>query len=83
MKVYVVFGSTGEYSDRTEWIVCGFLDEEKAKERVLLAGEEARTLFASGEYSRYDAEPTNKYDDKFQMYYTGTVYYYAKVEVEV
>ena len=82
MKVYVVIGSTGEYSDRTEWIVCGFLDEEKAQERVLLAGAEARELFASGESSRYDSDPINKYDDKFQMGYTGTVYYYATVEVE-
>lgn len=28
--IYVVQGSTGEYSDRTDWIVCAFEDKEQA-----------------------------------------------------
>lgn len=83
MKVYVVIGTTGEYSDRMEWLVCGFLDEEKAKERVLLAEGFARDSFISGEFNRYDdVEIKNPYDGKFQIDYTGTDYYYAEIEVE-
>lgn len=30
-NVYVVFGYTGEYSDRTDWTVAAFLSEDAAK----------------------------------------------------
>ena len=35
MKIWIVQGSTGEYSDRTEWAVCAYKSEGKAQARVL------------------------------------------------
>jgi hypothetical protein len=34
MIIYVVFGTTGEYSDRREWTVKAFSEEKKAKKLV-------------------------------------------------
>ena len=83
MKVYVVFGSTGEYSDRREWIVCGFLDEKRAQERVVLASHRANELFVKYKNTYWDAtKEKNEYDDRFDMDYTGTTYYYAEVDCE-
>lgn len=41
-KVYVVRGSSGEWSERSEWIVAAYLDHEMAKRHVILATEEVR-----------------------------------------
>lgn len=32
--IYVVMGSHGEYSDRSEWMVAAYPDEQKAQEHV-------------------------------------------------
>lgn len=34
MKVYIVEGQTGEYSDRRVWPVCGYLSEAAARAKV-------------------------------------------------
>jgi len=34
MKIYIVVGSTGEYSERREWNVCAYKDEDKAATRI-------------------------------------------------
>lgn len=34
MRVWLVEGFTGEYDDRRDWIVGGFLDKNKAEELV-------------------------------------------------
>jgi hypothetical protein len=83
MKIYVVFGSTGEYSDRTEWPVKAFYDEDKAKELVENASEEADRIFANREnkYSRRNDE-SNKFDPDMRMDYTNTSYYFIAVELE-
>lgn len=46
MKIYVVIGSTGEYSDRMEWVACAFHDEEKAKQVVTEWDAQARVVAA-------------------------------------
>lgn len=33
-KIYVVVASSGEYSDRAEWVVCAYRDEADAKLHV-------------------------------------------------
>ena len=80
--VYVVMGYTGEYSDNREWPVCAFFDEEKAKERVVLAGERAREIFSKYKDILWDSEiEPNEYDPHMDMDYTGTSYFYHTVEV--
>ena len=46
MKVYVVFGTSGEYSDRNTWKIAAYFDEELAKQHVLLAEERARVIYS-------------------------------------
>lgn len=78
--IYVVIGWTGEYSDRNEWIVQAYTDEEAAKAHVLRAEEKAREIFQAEEADpAYDpgcARPDNPYDPDMQMDYTGTFYRY-------
>lgn len=86
MKVYVVRGSTGEYSGRSEWLVKAFLDKEEAENLVLLANQEAKRLFTEYKHNTkhnnlYDFEYINTYDIKFMMDYTGTNYYIEEVEL--
>lgn len=50
MEIYVVVGTTGEYSDRTEWMVCAYRDEQLAKDHVVAA-----TAWADAEKARRDA----------------------------
>lgn len=46
--IYAVFGQTGEYSDQVAWPVAAYLDEEKAKARVLKCTEQAKELATEG-----------------------------------
>ena len=84
--VHVVIGQTGEYSDRREWMVCGYVDEAMAQEHVRLASARAREIFtASNNYDLpYEARENlvNEYDpDAQSMDYTGTEYYIAAVDI--
>ena len=75
MKLYLVIGHTGEYSDRQQWVVCAYLDENKAKHHAEKAGEYARIEFEKLE-SKYrgDLIPENPWDAKMMIDYTGTSY---------
>ena len=52
--IWVVEGTTGEYSSRTEWPVCAFRSEEKAKEFTSQLLEYVRGSYA-WEYEKCDA----------------------------
>ena len=82
MKIYVVRGTTGEYSDRSEWSVVAFRTEERARERVLAATARAKEIEVT-RVSRYAAvKDINEFDLDMEMDYTGTNYYYNEVELE-
>lgn len=51
--VYVVMGTTGEYSDRDEWAVCAYTSEDSAKTHVERATARARELFERIQASVY------------------------------
>lgn len=85
--IYVVFGTTGEYSDRSEWPVRAFRTEAQAQELIEKASAAAREVFLkyeSGELHRWDIDDGdfNPYDSKMQIDYTGTTYYIYKVELD-
>lgn len=86
MKIYVVTGTTGEYSDRSEWLVKAFTDEKKAEEFVNMASGLAREIELKREsrYSGLDGIDPSEYafDPHFSMYDTGTFYTYDSVELE-
>jgi len=52
-KVWIVEGSTGEYSDHCEWRVCAFFSEDAAKafaEELSALGREAYEIRSKGNY---------------------------------
>lgn len=79
--VWVVYGMTGQYSDRCEWNVCGYATEELAQRHADLA--QARADQLPREYgSTYDIPAkANQYDLGMQIDYTGTTYRVCMVEV--
>ncbi len=74
--IYVVGGGTGEYSDRTEWIVAAFTDKAMGQEMVLRCEK-----FAPKEGMDYMAreKAKNPYDPNMRSDYTGTTYYLMEV----
>ena len=80
-KIYVVFGSTGEYSDRSEWMVKAFTSLEQAKELVVNAERRAKEIFVVRGSSYSSVKGLNEFDPNMGMDYTGTQYYYDTVEL--
>lgn len=76
--IYIVTGSTGEYSDRTEWTVRAFENEADAKAFVEMADAWAREWFNRHQDARWTDEAENDrpaHDPDFRSDYTGTSYY--------
>ena len=86
MNIYLVFGSTGEYSDRTEWVVGAFRSQPKAAELVVKLQALANTF----DYEhRYDARQVEfaklmaeAGDDRWHCDYTGTGYALEEVKLD-
>lgn len=80
--IYIVMGTTGEYSGRNEWPVKAYRDSRLAESHVTNATELAKIIEV--QYLRYDDTPldTNPYDPHMQMRYTGTSYFIMEVELD-
>lgn len=78
--IWIVWGRCGEYSDRTEWVVCAFLTEEAAKEHARLAEQEAAKVIAKHGYSNIQSG-SNRYDPQVRYDYTGTSYGCQMIEL--
>jgi hypothetical protein len=82
MKICLVMGTTGEYSDRTEWVVAAFISRamahqyaEKANQwcienNVSMNGTKPKDLNRN-----FDHHAVNPYDKVFSYSYTGTDYF--------
>ncbi len=95
ITVYIIEGSTGEYSDHREWPVAVYLHEDLAKRHIELATQRAHELmqkydnnycsyrWGSGYNQRTGPLPEdiNIYDLDMQWDYTGINYNYYKIEV--
>lgn len=87
-KIYVVKGTTGEWSDRVEWLAKAFRTEKAAQEFILYL-EEKYQSFNQGKrgFNRSEKEEKalNKLmcslDPRFHEDYTGTSWYYREVEL--
>lgn len=79
-KITVVMGTTGEYSDSTEWPVKAFADRGKAEAFCLLLNDLVRGS------SEWDHEKSYEFkhplDPKCRIDYTGTSYYVFDVDFE-
>lgn len=75
--IYIVMGTTGEYSDRIEWPVIAFEDEELAKQQVEYAKTMADKIYERClEYNKFPLiSAKNSYDPNMKMDYTGTSYF--------
>jgi len=84
MLIYVVEGSTGEYSDHREWPVKAFKDEEKAQAFVRACDAEYRLLKSTRKpkTNYFEDDRTHSLDPNFVEDYTGTNYRYYSVELE-
>ena len=86
MKIHVIMGSTGEYSDRREWPVRAVRDEERAKCIVELATQRATVINESKDrYASLDEKNpahVNEWDPDMQTDYTGTSYFYYTVDLD-
>jgi len=82
--IYVIVGTTGEYSDHREWFVKAFTAEAKAQEFVTAVSAISRELYAtlSSKYDYYDLKGLNPLDPNMQVDYTGVRYNYCEVELE-
>jgi len=76
--VYIVMGTTGEYSDRSEWSVCAYPERAQAEEHVERASQYARLALLNQQEQRPVLRETNPYDPDMKMDYTGTQYYVLK-----
>ena len=77
VTVYAVMGETGEYSDRTDWFVCAYMDAAAAQAHAERAQYVARRIEgdarATGRSLWANSEP-NPHDPNMQIDYTGTSY---------
>lgn len=76
MPIFLVMGSTGEYDDHHEWIVCAYRDVESAQTHAKLAEEDAAKRYTgrlghAPIFERHDSP----FDACMQIDYTGTSYY--------
>ena len=90
MKIFIVMGTTGEYSDRAEWPVVAFHSELLAQVRVTQATTRGNELSVKYPYTyEYNSRKnekmggeTNEFDPNFRFEYNGTSYYILSVELE-
>lgn len=79
MTVFIVHGTSGEYSDRSEWIVAGYLKDADAKAHVEQAEQYAKVWCAKHNY----IEPhPNPFDEQACASYTGISYWYEEIEIK-
>ena len=80
--IWVLSGSTGEYSEFSEWVVCAYRTEEDAKKHQQLAQAEADNIKRKRKIYGAVGKPYNKYDpEQMNMDYNGTTYSYKLVEL--
>lgn len=80
--IWVVQGTTGEYSDRDEWIVVAVNSQELAEEWIKALDIQYQSIppeLRDDRWEHQDAiEKIMSLDPKFRMDYTGTSYFYSE-----
>lgn len=82
MKIWIVEGTTGEYSDRDDWAVVAYKSKKKAEDHVRNAMLRAKEIEESRESRYHAAEGVNQFDPKMRMDYTGTEYYTVECDLK-
>jgi hypothetical protein len=84
--IYVVQGTTGEYSDRTDWMVRAYNTMEEAKEEVTRLSDLLRSLGGYKFNMDWDerdviSEVMRLTDHRFHMDYGGTMWFVNECEL--
>lgn len=77
--VFVVMGTTGEYSDRSEWPVCWFDTEAGAQDYAVSLKAEGDALPAKPPFYGSKGQFNHPNDPDYVRDYTGTDYYVMTV----
>lgn len=82
MKIYIVVGETGAYSDMYDWYVVAYKDKEKAEKRAYFCNTDAKDWYDRRDCG-YDDPPPDTYasDPHMCVDFTGTVYHVREVEL--
>jgi len=83
-KVWVLFGTTGEYSDRSEWVVRGYLNEADAEADCAALNAIAKDIGGGRDWASLHeavAERLTPHDASADMDYTGTEYSVSEVPI--
>ena len=85
--IFVIIGETGEYSDRSEWLVRAVRTEDRAQKFIRELEFTYRSVQAKGYGSQREKDAAtrkcmSKLDPDFSEDYTGTSYYYGEVTIE-
>lgn len=82
-SIFVVHGSTGEYSDRSEWDVVAVPTREMGEEYIAALGVQYQQIPQSMKDYHWEKEEEIKaimsLDPNFSMDYTGTRYFLTEV----
>jgi hypothetical protein len=82
MKIWIVEGTTGEYIDRNDWVVCAYYSKQKAEEHARKAMLRAKEIEKTRESSYHVPEGVNEFDPDMRMDYTGTEYFTIECELK-
>lgn len=85
MNIYILQGSTGEYSDRTDWIVRAYTSKDEAEADCFKANDEAHAVMKTTEsyWEITDKEISLlTVDPNAQFDYTGTSYWVKDCELK-
>jgi len=88
-KIYIVEGSTGEYSDRTEWVVEAYFNKDSAQAKINILSRiynefialNGGTNFKYFESGKRIFEHMKEHDANFQHDYTGTAWYLIETDL--
>lgn len=85
-KIFVVFGSTGEYEDYREWNVRAFLNKKQAEKFAIdcqqLYDEQTKNVNFN-KYAFINCNWKHPLDSNFQTDYNGTKYYISEVPLQI
>jgi hypothetical protein len=82
IQIYIVRGTTGDYFNRSEWLVAAYTDEVMAQEHVIFAQKRANEIRVAQDNADYftELDKTNIYDPDGDIdNYTATRYFVVPV----
>lgn len=74
VPIFLVMGSTGEYDDYHEWVVCAYRDYDSAEYHAKMANDECTKLHEENNGKTY-IKIKSVFDENMQIDYGGAKYF--------